>query len=257
VFGVVDFNVVSRAVWGVEHHPLPTVVDLLLHGLAPEGTPAGLWRRAPDAAPTPVPPADETRTRGERTRARILDAAGALFGTHGYHACTTSKVADTAGVGQGTVYRHFESKSALLGELVRRAKTRLRAAVADATRGATQRVRVEALALRAFLHFAVEHRELYRIVREAEFAEQELGRWYYLEIAEGYRHVLGPAVARGELRELDPLALGLALMGLGHHLGLRWPVWEGRPVPEDVLVDALDLLQLGALRIDAQRNAGA
>jgi AcrR family transcriptional regulator len=48
------------------------------------------------------------------TRDRLLEAARELFTTTGYHATTTPILARRAGVAEGTIYRHFPSKHALL-----------------------------------------------------------------------------------------------------------------------------------------------
>lgn len=48
------------------------------------------------------------------TRERLLEAARELFTTTGYHATTTPLIAGRAGVAEGTIYRHFPSKQALL-----------------------------------------------------------------------------------------------------------------------------------------------
>lgn len=50
----------------------------------------------------------------ETTRERLLEAARELFTTTGYHATTTPVLARRAGVAEGTIYRHFPSKKALL-----------------------------------------------------------------------------------------------------------------------------------------------
>lgn len=48
------------------------------------------------------------------TRDRLLEAARELFTAEGYHATTTPILAGRAGVAEGTIYRHFPSKHALL-----------------------------------------------------------------------------------------------------------------------------------------------
>jgi AcrR family transcriptional regulator len=58
------------------------------------------------------------RADARRNRERILDAARAVFAECGLDA-QIDDVARRACVGVGTVYRHFPTKEALLGELVR------------------------------------------------------------------------------------------------------------------------------------------
>lgn len=53
------------------------------------------------------------RSDAERNRAQILDAARALLVDGGD--LSLSQVARTAGVGQGTLYRHFADRDALIG----------------------------------------------------------------------------------------------------------------------------------------------
>jgi len=264
VLGAVSFNLVARAVWQVPLSPLPTILDLLLRGMAPADADPNLWRALPALPPPPDVQVERGGPRaraaggskprrkpgrGERTRGRLLDAAGALFGTLGYHDCGTSKVAEAAGVAHGTLFRHFPTKLSLLEELVARTRRRLQVAMAHCTRGLQHRLQVETQALRAFFRFIERHPEAYRIVREAEFVERSVGAGYYLDIAESYRAALVPAMERGEVRAMDPLALGLAIMGVGHYLGLRWTVWEQRSVPEPVLTQVFELMMRGVLGV--------
>jgi AcrR family transcriptional regulator len=57
------------------------------------------------------------REQAATTRAKILEAAQALFGEQGYAATTMAAVAAEAGVSLKTVYLVFETKSGLLGAL--------------------------------------------------------------------------------------------------------------------------------------------
>jgi TetR/AcrR family transcriptional regulator, transcriptional repressor for nem operon len=54
----------------------------------------------------------------EKTRARILAAAGRLFRRLGYHAAGVDKVMEEAGLTAGGFYAHFDSKQALLAEAI-------------------------------------------------------------------------------------------------------------------------------------------
>ena len=68
------------------------------------------------------------RADARRNRQRILESAREIFAENGIDA-QMDDVADRAGVGVGTVYRHFPTKEALMVELVRQ-KFRLFAAEA-------------------------------------------------------------------------------------------------------------------------------
>ena len=54
----------------------------------------------------------------EKTRARILEAAGKVFRRQGFHAAGVDKVMEEAGLTAGGFYAHFDSKQALLAEAV-------------------------------------------------------------------------------------------------------------------------------------------
>ncbi|MEM8722862.1 MAG: TetR/AcrR family transcriptional regulator [Cyanobacteria bacterium P01_G01_bin.39] len=53
----------------------------------------------------------------EDTRTKILQAALRLFAKHGYDGTTTKDLAKSAGIAEGTLFRHFPSKKAILVEV--------------------------------------------------------------------------------------------------------------------------------------------
>jgi AcrR family transcriptional regulator len=58
------------------------------------------------------------RADARRNRERILDAARATFSEHGSEA-QMDEIARRAGLGVGTLYRHFPTKDLLVGELIK------------------------------------------------------------------------------------------------------------------------------------------
>jgi AcrR family transcriptional regulator len=58
------------------------------------------------------PPSSENQTR-----TRILQAAQRLFAAKGFEGTTTRDLAQTAGVAEGTLFRHFANKKAILVEV--------------------------------------------------------------------------------------------------------------------------------------------
>jgi TetR/AcrR family transcriptional regulator, repressor of fatR-cypB operon len=60
---------------------------------------------------------------GAATRQKLLRAALELFTTVGFRATTTPEIAARAGVAEGTIYRHFSGKEALLLAAFREAQS--------------------------------------------------------------------------------------------------------------------------------------
>jgi len=193
------------------------------------------------------------KSGGERTRARLLAAAEAEFGERGFHKASVADIARRAGVAHGTVYLYFPGKEALFAELVREINRQLRAYIRRATQGLPDRRDVELKGFEAFFEFISKHPQAYRIVREAEFvgtgaSKGQAGRWYYERLAQGYIRGLREGMEAGQIRTLDPEVLAWALMGIGHFVGLRWIVWEGKLPPPQALQTLRHLLLHGLQR---------
>lgn len=88
--------------------------------------------------------ATSTSTRGDRTRAAVVEAAEAAFTEAGYTATTMADVAARSGVSEATVFLHFGSKAGLLSAVMRRYYDALAAAceeVAEGTPNPVERLR--------------------------------------------------------------------------------------------------------------------
>jgi AcrR family transcriptional regulator len=70
--------------------------------------------RRNSTSPTQQQPEDGRRLRGARSRARIREAARALFEERGFDAATLRAIAARAGMGASSIYRHVRSKHELL-----------------------------------------------------------------------------------------------------------------------------------------------
>lgn len=62
--------------------------------------------------------AEETHTKGERTRIQIEDAAIELFIEQGYHATSMRQIADRADLALGGIYNHFKSKDEIFEAII-------------------------------------------------------------------------------------------------------------------------------------------
>jgi AcrR family transcriptional regulator len=190
--------------------------------------------------------AKQPRTsRGVATRKKLIDAAEALFGQKGFHATGISDITRSAGVAQGTFYLYFDGKEQIFRELVVYLSHELRLRLQQATAGVTARLEAEEVGVRAFIDFAAQHRNLYRIVFESQFIDPSLFRWYYERIAQGYARGLEQAAQRGEVRAGDAETLAYCLMGAAHFLGMRWVVWEGSAPPPEAMETLLSFVRAG------------
>ncbi len=92
---------------------------------------------AGDAATLTSSESERARTpRGERTAARLRDAARDVFAEHGYANARVEDIVDLAGVSHGTFYTYYENKAAILDALVDHAALRLRQVVSEPWVGA-------------------------------------------------------------------------------------------------------------------------
>ena len=176
----------------------------------------------------------EPRTaRGRRTQRAVLDAASAEFGAKGFHDSSIVSITARAGVALGTFYTYFESKEALFRALVRDMSERVRDVVAPTVAQSTDAVDGEGMALATFLAFAREHKEIYRIIDEAEFVAPEEWRRHYEGAASRIVERLRAGQMRGEVIGPIDEVHGWAIMGMNVFLGLRYGVQETqRPLDE-------------------------
>ena len=187
------------------------------------------------AADGGAPPGDKRpRTaRGARTRRALLDAATAEFGEAGFHAASISAITRRAGVALGSFYTYFDSKDAIFRALVSDMSEQVRDHVAPALRTAPDGLAAERAGLAAFLGFVRQHKEIYRIIDEAEFVDPASFRRHYATTAERIAQRLREAAARGEVRGDAGEVHAWAVMGMNVFLGLRYGVWaEDRGVDE-------------------------
>lgn len=183
--------------------------------------------------------------RGRRTLRAILDAAAAEFGEKGFHEGSISGITRRAGVALGSFYTYFDSKDDVFRALVRDMSEQVRIHVAPALHDAPSPIAAEQAALGAFLRFARTHREIYRIIDEAEFVDPASFRAHYAGTAERIAGRLRAAADRGDLRDEVGEVHAWAIMGMNVFLGLRYAVWDGDADPEAIADTVAAMLARG------------
>lgn len=190
-----------------------------------------------------------TTGRGRETRQRLLDAAERIFGEEGFHEASVTQIVAAAEVGQGTFYLYFPTKRDIFVALVEHLASSLRQEIHGATEGLERREEVERAGFRAFFHFVEKHPLSYRIVRQAEFVDQQVFRDYYRSLAHGYERGLRAAAGTGEFRSPDAEAVSYALMGIADFIGMRYVLWTGGGhVPDTAFESIMELILHGLLQ---------
>ena len=178
---------------------------------------------------------------------KILDAALAEFGEKGFSESSIVSITSRAKVALGTFYTYFDSKEALFAALVRDMSARVREQVAPALSEGADTLDAERRALAAYLRFAGEHKEVYRIIDEAEFVAPDDYRRHYETVAARIAARFEAGESKGELEPGDTLEREVrawASMGMNVFLGLRFSVW-GEEDADKVAAIANRLLRSG------------
>ena len=156
---------------------------------------------------------DAGPTKGERTAARILDCAEAVFAESGFQGASLREIARRAGIQQPGLYNHFASKRDLYAAVLDRALTPMAAAMTEAMRDATSARALERLPS-VMTDLLLEHPQMaalfQRALQDGEAPGQELMRgWLDRLLAQGLD--TARTGTRGPV-EREQLAIGVVAM---------------------------------------------
>jgi AcrR family transcriptional regulator len=170
------------------------------------------------------PPAErKPRADAQRNRERILEVARLAFTRHGAEA-SLDDIARQAGIGPGTLYRHFPTRDALIEAVYRSEVEKLTAA---GERFAAKLPPLEAL--RAWMLLFIDHVASKKFILPAMDTVPG-GSMRLIEGARGLIHgafltLVQRAINSGDLRkDTDPDDFVRALIGVFHTTGI--PGWE-------------------------------
>jgi AcrR family transcriptional regulator len=138
------------------------------------------------------------RADARRNRERIMAAAGELFARRG-RAAQMEDIADQAGLGMGTLYRHFSSKQALLTAMVGE-RFRGMAGLARAAEQITDPGDAFETILRSYLEAADGDATFQLALMGTDDLEWERVKQQKAEFAEIVTRIIGRAVASGHVR---------------------------------------------------------
>ena len=172
-------------------------------------------KRSKSATKRSKPKPRRPRADAERNRERILEVAKEAFTEHGANV-SLDEVAKQAGVGAGTLYRHFPTRDALLEAVYRSEVAKLAAAEQEFSRTMPP---VEAL--RAWMLLFVDYIAAKQIIAPALNAmvggPSKLFQATGVLVKEAIGTLVKRAVESGDLRpDIEPLDLLKALVGVSN-----------------------------------------
>jgi AcrR family transcriptional regulator len=190
-------------------------------------------------AMTDQPVLEKRKPRADaiRNRERVLEAAKAVFSQGGPEA-SLEAVARRAGVGIGTLYRHFPTREALYEAVYRREVEQL---VELAKHLETKIAPVDALRrwLRAGVEFMATKKGMAAALAMTAHGSSDLAAYSLDRLSRAVGELLQRAVAAGEIRaDIDPEDLLRALVGMCY--AHDRPGWQAKVLHlVDVFIDGL------------------
>jgi AcrR family transcriptional regulator len=142
--------------------------------------------------------ARKPRTDAIRNRERVLEAAKAVFSAGGADA-SLEAVARKAGVGIGTLYRHFPTREALFEAVYRREVEQL-GELAEELKGESDPVDALRRWLRSNVEFVATKKGMVAALALAAAGSSELHAFSFERLTKAIGVLLDRAVAAGEIR---------------------------------------------------------
>ena len=122
----------------------------------------------------------------------ILAAALTAFATYGYETCNVDAIAEIAGIGKGTIYRHYPSQLELFAAVVEQGHERLLRRFEPILTAECTVSEHMAMGLRQFVDFFVEYPDFYRVMM---IEQPEVRLSVSLDMDAGYQHFLKAIIA--------------------------------------------------------------
>lgn len=160
--------------------------------------------------------------KGNKTkRDLILDAAYALFLNRGYYDVKIIDIADTAGIGKGTVYEYFESKDAIFLELF---KTKVAAGYENLSELLVKNIPCEKK-VKEYIEFELENSSKYNfnknflvdlMVKSDVLRNRELIDSFHNLVNKKFSiiyQIIEDGIKNGEFSQVDPILATITMMG--------------------------------------------
>lgn len=219
--------------------------------------------------PTPTsverPRATAPRSRkGARTRARLLEAAKAVFEQDGFLEARVSDIAERAGVSHGSFYHYFDSKEEVFREVAASVEERLSEPMTDVILDPhshappEERIRE---ALRRHLDRYRQEARIMAVIEQVSWYDEQVGAWrrerhrrWSQQVADSIRDLQEHGLADPEL---DPTIAAAVLGSMTSRFPEAWFVQGAVRASFDKGVDQLTRVFVNALGLTTRARRPA
>jgi len=179
------------------------------------------------------------------TREQLKSAAARLFREQGFHGTSVAEIAAAAWITKSSLYHHFDSKQALLAEILTDTASRVTPvleAIAAADLPATERLR--AAARSHVVELIHDQDKVACFVEEGRFLESEYRDSFVAardRYEQSFRRILQDGVRTGEFRPVSVSLASLAVLGMCNSV-VHWYQPTGRLGVDTVAEEFADLV---------------
>jgi AcrR family transcriptional regulator len=192
---------------------------------------------------------DQGRPQTSDTRKKILSAALEVFSLKGFHGATVDEIAERAGLGKGTVYRHFQSKQGLFSELIRSKVAELEQEVSGAIDQQADVLEVIETYLRVYFAFFDRNRNLYKVlIQEQSDFGAEVKALYIGNILKKVpllKRKIYRGAKNGRLKQTDFHTVFYGVMGFIDGVMQKWLASDGEYSLVDEIPAVLQIIFYG------------
>ncbi len=174
------------------------------------------------------------RMTAEHRRLQILRVAVSLFSQRGFGGTTTKEIAQTAGVSEAMVFRHFATKQELYTAILDHKACsgdamNPEAMVAEALKQKDDRAVFEQLAFGALEHHECDP-EFQRLLLHSALEGHELAQMFFEKFVRRVYELLGNYITErqsdGAMLKIDPAIVVRAFLGMIIHHSLNNNLWD-------------------------------
>jgi AcrR family transcriptional regulator len=159
--------------------------------------------------------------KADANRKALFKAAADVVGTLGYADASIARIAERAGLAQGTFYLYFDSRQDLFDQLLPRVGEMMLDYVRESIKGARDFFEIEERGLAAFFNFLVENPAFTRILYETDPVSPSAGERHINLVVQKYTRFVDRALKERQIRPLSTIerdVLIYVMMGVRDYL---------------------------------------